>query len=517
MKKLTTLLLLVLLVSGIFAQCPTGYNAIGVNECWGGRQFLNGSSYTFNGSSIFIKNSTDSLYLRYGMIGLPGIGFSARGTNGDTTYIGSLLYDGHKLAVLMGKKGVNYGAVAVADSGVILYTTSGSGARTSKLSAVGDTLMLGVNGNNLRWPTTDGSSGQFMQTNGSGALSFATVASSAVRDSAWLLVGNTAAGLTDSATKFIGSTFQFPLIHKTNNVERYRISSNGTHTWTLPNTSETGATFNSTVTTGIGISIVANALTTGSGLSITNTVGNGSTGPLLNVLRSGTATADAELKAAYIGTTSASNNDYSIGLQVECSGSQLGTNNALYASSGRIAIGSLARANLNSGDLIIENSSGAGTALLGLSSTQGIQISYSNAGNTASSIYGGWNGGTASTSGKFTIGNTGDADITIQHDNKIGIGPTTTTPTARFHLPAGSATANTAPLKFTSGTNLTTAEPGAMEYNGTNLFFTRTGTTRESVMTVNAVNVVSPTAPDRTITVVIDGTTYYITAKTTND
>ena len=45
------------------------------------------------------------------------------------------------------------------------------------------------------------------------------------------------------------------------------------------------------------------------------------------------------------------------------------------------------------------------------------------------------------------------------------------TPTARFHLPAGIATAGYAPLKFTSGTNLTTPEAGAIEYNGTELFF----------------------------------------------
>lgn len=92
-----------------------------------------------------------------------------------------------------------------------------------------------------------------------------------------------------------------------------------------------------------------------------------------------------------------------------------------------------------------------------------------------------------------------------------------TTPTAVIHLKAGTAAASTAPLKFTSGTNLTTAVAGTMEYNGTNLFFTRAGTTRESVICANAVNSVSPTVPNRTITVVIDGVTLYISAKTTND
>jgi hypothetical protein len=53
----------------------------------------------------------------------------------------------------------------------------------------------------------------------------------------------------------------------------------------------------------------------------------------------------------------------------------------------------------------------------------------------------------------------------------------TTSNTALLHLAAGSTTANTAPLKFTSGTNLTTPENGAVEYDGTNYFVT-SGNTR---------------------------------------
>ncbi len=57
----------------------------------------------------------------------------------------------------------------------------------------------------------------------------------------------------------------------------------------------------------------------------------------------------------------------------------------------------------------------------------------------------------------------------------LGIG--LTTPTARLHLPAGTATASTAPLKLTSGTNLTTVEDGAIEYDGTHIYAS-IGTTR---------------------------------------
>ncbi len=62
----------------------------------------------------------------------------------------------------------------------------------------------------------------------------------------------------------------------------------------------------------------------------------------------------------------------------------------------------------------------------------------------------------------------------------IRVGPISgihTAATAYLHLPAGTATASTGPLKFTSGTNLTTPENGAVEYDGTNYFVT-SGSTR---------------------------------------
>lgn len=94
---------------------------------------------------------------------------------------------------------------------------------------------------------------------------------------------------------------------------------------------------------------------------------------------------------------------------------------------------------------------------------------------------------------------------------------------------AGTATAGSAPLKLTSGTNNTTAEPGAFEYNGTNLFFTRTGTTRENILVGNAAAAAPSTSagvaivnfygtsatnflgtPNSWASVVISGTTYKI-------
>jgi hypothetical protein len=53
---------------------------------------------------------------------------------------------------------------------------------------------------------------------------------------------------------------------------------------------------------------------------------------------------------------------------------------------------------------------------------------------------------------------------------KVGFG--LTSPTALLHLKAGTATANTAPLKFTSGVKLTTPEAGTIEFDGTDFFIT---------------------------------------------
>lgn len=48
-------------------------------------------------------------------------------------------------------------------------------------------------------------------------------------------------------------------------------------------------------------------------------------------------------------------------------------------------------------------------------------------------------------------------------------------------LPAGTATAGTAPLKFTLGVNLTSAEAGAVEYDGTHLYYTNSVPTRKTI------------------------------------
>jgi len=60
-------------------------------------------------------------------------------------------------------------------------------------------------------------------------------------------------------------------------------------------------------------------------------------------------------------------------------------------------------------------------------------------------------------------------------DNNLGVGLTSAS--AYLHLKAGTATANTAPIKLNTGTALTTPEDGAIEYHGSHIYFT-IGSTR---------------------------------------
>lgn len=112
------------------------------------------------------------------------------------------------------------------------------------------------------------------------------------------------------------------------------------------------------------------------------------------------------------------------------------------------------------------------------------------------------------------------------HWARLGLGTAAITGSS-LKISGGSTTRS--PLQFTSGTNKTTASAGDMEYNGTNLFFTRTGTTRENVFVgndgatapgTNTIGTIADyygtsatrvlTTPNSWASVVIAGTTYKI-------
>jgi hypothetical protein len=81
--------------------------------------------------------------------------------------------------------------------------------------------------------------------------------------------------------------------------------------------------------------------------------------------------------------------------------------------------------------------------------------------------------------------NSGTTDAaTIDTSGRLGIGAT---PSAVLTLKAGTATASTAPLKFTSGTNLTTAEAGVIEYDGTAFYADVAASTRTTLVAQQSV------------------------------
>lgn len=96
----------------------------------------------------------------------------------------------------------------------------------------------------------------------------------------------------------------------------------------------------------------------------------------------------------------------------------------------------------------------------------------------------------------------------------IGIG--ISAPTAKLHLASGTTAA--AQLRFAVGVPPSSPNDGDVWYDNTNgrLMWYNTATSRE-FLGASAVSSVTATLPNRTLTIVFNGTTYYIHAKTTND
>lgn len=81
------------------------------------------------------------------------------------------------------------------------------------------------------------------------------------------------------------------------------------------------------------------------------------------------------------------------------------------------------------------------------------------------------NNGIQFSAGVFSLGNALTSDTNLSGTKNLGLG---IAPLSTLHLRAGTATANTAPLQFTSGTTETTARTGVVEFNTDDLFFTIT-------------------------------------------
>lgn len=163
---------------------------------------------------------------------------------------------------------------------------------------------------------------------------------------------------------------------------------------------------------------------------------------------------------------------------------------------------------------------------------------FSEDGTTPSFVFIGYNGATGSvTAGCFeyrgakrsgtsttalsstdvhaVYSNNGTVIGTMLGNGALKLGATGS-PTAFLHL--GASTTSLASLRIAAGVAPSSPNDGDMWYEDTNdkLMF-RQNTTSIELVGISAVNTVSPTAPDRTFTFKVGGTTYYLHGKTTND
>jgi hypothetical protein len=113
----------------------------------------------------------------------------------------------------------------------------------------------------------------------------------------------------------------------------------------------------------------------------------------------------------------------------------------------------------------------------------GASLYYTNSGGARQTI------ATGAGSSGWTDGGTA-VTLTTGTDS-VGVG---VAPTAALTLRAGAAAASGAPLKLTAGTNLTAAEAGAIEFDGTNLYFTDSTPTRRTLATTTGLGSYLPLA-----------------------
>ncbi len=157
------------------------------------------------------------------------------------------------------------------------------------------------------------------------------------------------------------------------------------------------------------------------------------------------------------------------------------TNSGASASADLVVSNNLTTASTYYGNVGINSSGFTGTGSFNLPNA--VYLS-STGGATSSDLVLGTTTSTAPGAIHFVInsGTTDAGSISTAGRWAINNSTTNTTPTALLHIGAGTATASTAPLKLTSGTNLTTVEAGAIEYDGVNFYATAETTSGRNVI-----------------------------------
>ena len=254
----------------------------------------------------------------------------------------------------------------------------------------------------------------------------------------------------------------------------------GIGTYTSAGTTLSRDTILSSSAAGAAISVAAGALVFGdypAGKAVsTDTLATPPAigGTTANTIRGSTVTANASVSGS--STTGA----FAYGTLGYSDTNHLATFQTSVNSYSQVEIQNTSNGTTASADMIVANDSTTSTTNYGDFGINSSGFTGTGALSAANNVY------LTATTGDLAIGTTtsnkihmviagGATDaVTVDTTGRVAINnsSTNTTPTALLHLGAGTATASTAPLKFTSGTNLTTAEAGVHEYDGVNFYAT---------------------------------------------
>ena len=248
----------------------------------------------------------------------------------------------------------------------------------------------------------------------------------------WLVTGNSG---TSSASNFLGTIDNVSLRFKSNNIERMVLDSTGK--------------------VGIGTNAPASDFTISQSSGLSTAKGMRFTGNSLGGTSSGTGFSMA------LGYNATDNKQLWLG-DADYLGNSAATFFRIASINGVSSIDAVSGDNLARRSLALGVGGDGNSAIILGSDFNALAPSSYVWANGNMAIGNGLRSNAAPSNGLLVQGNTG-----------IGV----TSPTAVLHLKGGTVAANTAPLKLTSGINLTTPEDGAVEYNGTH-FFATVGATR---------------------------------------
>jgi hypothetical protein len=380
---------------------------------------------------------------------------------------------------------VSGSSIAIGDSAGTGGNSNSIALGASAINTLPNQFLIGssytnfnVRGINYVWPAAQAAGSGYVLTNdGSGGLSWSTGLSIG-GTSGQLQYNNAGAlggvsGITFDGTNFDAKDSVFRIVDNSDTTKRAIFEVSGidtgtTRTYTLPNTAGTIALtsdLSGYLKNSIGIAggtTLIGGTASGQNLTLQST-SNATKGKIIF----GTSAYDEVNNRLGIGTTTPGNLLSIVGNSSTFGGVAFNVKNSNVSGDTRFSLSSSNNRTINvqvTGDNYPANKKGAYLFTDGGLSN----MTFMTDGDVSS----GGSGYISFATGGYTL--TTQERMRITSTGNIGIG--ITSPTALLMLAAGTATASTAPLKFTSGTNLTTPEAGVMEYDGTSLFFTPAST-----------------------------------------